>query len=189
MFSSNPLLWRKPGTLSRYGAAVLAVAIATFLSHWRALRLESAPVSLLLCAVMFAAWFGSVGPGLLNAVLSAPAFYYSFLPPAYSFSAKLYQMPRFLAFVVSACFVGALSVAQRRATESLRRTRDDLKHTVHKLENTNEALAKSEAYLTEAQTLSHTGSFGWNISTGELFWSDETFRIFGCDRTAKPTLQ
>ena len=36
-------------------------------------------------------------------------------------------------------------------------------------------------HLTEAQRLSRTGSFGWNVSTGEIFWSDETFRILQCD--------
>ena len=35
-----------------------------------------------------------------------------------------------------------------------------------------------KAYLAEAQRLSRTGSFGWNIATGEIIWSDETFRIF-----------
>ena len=39
-------------------------------------------------------------------------------------------------------------------------------------------LQRREAYLAEAQRLSHTGSFGWNVSTDEHFWSDETFRIF-----------
>jgi formate hydrogenlyase transcriptional activator len=51
-----------------------------------------------------------------------------------------------------------------------------------------EAIRRSEAYLAEAQTLSHTGSFGWKVSSGEIFWSDETFRIFQCDPTTKPTL-
>ncbi|UVK38859.1 AAA family ATPase [Mesorhizobium sp. AR10] len=45
-----------------------------------------------------------------------------------------------------------------------------------------EELRRSEAYLAEAQRLSRTGSFGWNIATGEVIWSDETFRIFGYDR-------
>jgi len=49
-------------------------------------------------------------------------------------------------------------------------------------------LRRSEAYLEEAQRVSHTGSFGWMPSTGELLWSDETFRIFQYDRTAKPTV-
>jgi len=44
-----------------------------------------------------------------------------------------------------------------------------------------DALRRSRAYLTEAQTLSHTGSFGLSVSTGEVFWSDETFRVFECD--------
>jgi PAS domain S-box-containing protein len=49
-------------------------------------------------------------------------------------------------------------------------------------------LRRREAYLAEAQRLSHTGSFGWTVSSGELFWSDETFRIFEHDRSVKPTL-
>src|SRR6202035_2650436 len=52
-----------------------------------------------------------------------------------------------------------------------------------------EGLRQSEAYLAEAQRLSHTGSFGWRPSTGEILWSEETFRIFQYDRTTKPTAE
>jgi len=52
-----------------------------------------------------------------------------------------------------------------------------------------EAIRRSEAYLAEAQELSHTGSFGWKVSSGEIFWSDETFRIFQCDPGTKPTVE
>src|ERR1700733_9740131 len=52
-----------------------------------------------------------------------------------------------------------------------------------------EALRQSETYLAEAQRLSRTGSFGWNVSSGEIYWSDETFRIFECDPAAKPTVE
>jgi PAS domain S-box-containing protein len=55
------------------------------------------------------------------------------------------------------------------------------------LERTAE-LRRSEVYLTEAQKLSRTGSFGWNVKSGELFWSDESFRIFGYDRALSPTI-
>jgi signal transduction histidine kinase/DNA-binding response OmpR family regulator len=51
------------------------------------------------------------------------------------------------------------------------------------------ALRRSEAYLTEAQQLSHTGSFGWNVSSGEIYWSDETYRMVGVDRSIKPTFE
>ena len=48
-------------------------------------------------------------------------------------------------------------------------------------------LHSREVYLTEAQRLSYTGSFGWKPASGEIVWSDETYRIFS--RTArKPSL-
>ena len=47
---------------------------------------------------------------------------------------------------------------------------------------------RREAYLAEAQKLSHTGSFGWTVSTGEINWSDETYRIFQYDRATVPTV-
>jgi PAS domain S-box-containing protein len=49
-------------------------------------------------------------------------------------------------------------------------------------------LRRREAYLAEAQRLSHTGSFGWNPDTGDLVWTDETYRIFEYDGATKPTL-
>jgi PAS domain S-box-containing protein len=52
-----------------------------------------------------------------------------------------------------------------------------------------DALRRGEAYLSGAQRLSHTGSFGWDVSTGNIYWSAETFRIFGYDQAIKPTLE
>ena len=49
-------------------------------------------------------------------------------------------------------------------------------------------LGRREAYLAEAQRLSHTGSFGWKPDTGELIWSAETYRIFEYDRAVAPTI-
>ena len=50
-------------------------------------------------------------------------------------------------------------------------------------------LQYSEAYLAQGQRISHTGSFGWNVSSGEIYWSEETFKIFEFEQPAKPTLQ
>src|SRR5271165_260746 len=52
-----------------------------------------------------------------------------------------------------------------------------------------EALRRNEAYLAEAQRLSATGSFGWNVLSGEVYWSDETYRLFGYETTVRPTIQ
>src|ERR1700683_1586362 len=63
------------------------------------------------------------------------------------------------------------------------------------LEKTNEDLKSSQAdlqrrwrYLAEAQRLSRSGTFGWKVQTGELVWSDETYRILGFERETNPTL-
>jgi len=52
-----------------------------------------------------------------------------------------------------------------------------------------EDLRRSEAYLAEAQRLSRTGSFGWNVSSGEIYWSQETFRIFEFDPRDEVTVE
>src|SRR6201987_5594164 len=75
--------------------------------------------------------------------------------------------------------------AVRESEQQLRKARDELEAKV--AERTAE-LQRSEAYLAEAQRLSHTGSFGWEISSGKLYWSEETFRIFECDRADQPTV-
>jgi PAS domain S-box-containing protein len=51
------------------------------------------------------------------------------------------------------------------------------------------AQRRSEAYLAEAQRLSHTGSFGWDVSSGQLCWSAETLRIFEFEPTSKVTIE
>ena len=143
MASSNSRLATELQMIRGYGIAALSVLAALLIAHWPVFHLESAPVSLLLCAVILSAWFGGVGPASLAIVLSGVAFYYSFLLPVDSFAAKPSELPRFLVFILSVLFVGFLSVAQRRVTESLRRTRDNLNETVQALSKTNEALGKA----------------------------------------------
>jgi signal transduction histidine kinase len=49
-------------------------------------------------------------------------------------------------------------------------------------------LRQSEAALTEAQQISHTGSWRWKIGTGDVSWSAEHFRIFAFDpATTRPS--
>jgi PAS domain S-box-containing protein len=58
----------------------------------------------------------------------------------------------------------------------------DLEQENSERRRAEEALRRSEAYLDQAQAASHTGSFGWNTVTGEIYWSAETFRIYGFER-------
>jgi len=75
--------------------------------------------------------------------------------------------------------------ALRESERQLRKARDELETKV--AERTAE-LQRSEAYLAEAQRLSHTGSFGWEVFSGKLYWSEETFRIFERDPAHQPTV-
>jgi transcriptional regulator with PAS, ATPase and Fis domain len=50
-------------------------------------------------------------------------------------------------------------------------------------------LQRSEAYLSETQRLSQTGSLGWIPSSGEIIWSSETYRIFDYDPAIKPIVE
>jgi PAS domain S-box-containing protein len=52
-----------------------------------------------------------------------------------------------------------------------------------------EQLRRSEAFLAEGQRISHTGSWGWVLSTGKVYWSDEQYRMLGFEPgKAEPSL-
>src|SRR5262245_36384770 len=90
--------------------------------------------------------------------------------------------------------VGVMAMFSRRplapaCLEALASVADSIAQGVER-KRTEDALRKSEAYLSEAQRLSHTGSFGWSVSSGEVFWSEETFRIFEYNRTqVRPSVE
>jgi C4-dicarboxylate-specific signal transduction histidine kinase len=177
--------------------AVLSVAIAIVTAELIVYYVHAEPfASSLLCAIMFSAWFGGLGPGLIATALAILALFGILIPSFNSFAIDFHsyhleikELPRIVLFAITGLFVTLLSAAQRRASESLRRSRDDLIAGIEEQRRIEGALQKSQTYLAEAQRLSGTGSFGWSVATGEILWSDETFRIFERDRAAKPTLE
>jgi signal transduction histidine kinase/PAS domain-containing protein len=82
---------------------------------------------------------------------------------------------------------------RRQAEQALHRAHDDLERSVAgrtaQLAQANESLLRAETYLAEAQRLSLTGSFGWDVLSGDIYWSQETFRIFDIDPAIKPTVE
>jgi PAS domain S-box-containing protein len=189
--------WSKAHRISYYAIAVLSVAVAIIATELAARLLYAEPTALLmLCAVIFAAWFGGFGPALLAITLGLFSFYYDIAPPVDSSAWKhdllavdISEAPRLILFCVTSFIVAFVVSAQRKATAALRRSRDDLQLAIEGLRRTESALRHSEMYLTEAQRLNQTGSFGWNLSNGEIYWSDQTFRIFQFARGTKPTVE
>jgi PAS domain S-box-containing protein len=182
---------------SHYAMAVLSVAVAIVAAELitRLLNAE-AIASSMLCAVIFAAWVGGLGPGLLAVTLALLAFHYYLAPPINSFTWKhnlfaagISEVPRLFLFSIVSLVVAFVISAQRKATEELRRSAHDVQVAMWHQKRIEAALLHSEMYLTEAQRLSGTGSFGWNVASGDIIWSEQTFRIFGCDRTTKPTVE
>src|SRR6266850_4172568 len=77
-------------------------------------------------------------------------------------------------------------VAQR--TSQLLVANEELENEIAERKRAEEKLRTRQAFLTEAQIISHTGSFGWRGSSEDIFWSEETFRIFQYDPTTKPSV-
>src|ERR1700719_2359000 len=101
-------------------------------------------------------------------------------------------MPADLSHAVSISTLGAAGIAAITFVVlglALLTSWVDRRFATQTLEVQQEKLQQSEAYLSEAQRLSHTGSFGWRVSTGEIIWSEESFRIFQYGQTTKPTME
>jgi PAS domain S-box-containing protein len=91
--------------------------------------------------------------------------------------------------------LGGWSRDRRLLSESRKRSQDRDAEGTAALEKANETLKALQAdlqrrwqYLAEAQRLSHSGTFGWKVQSGELVWSDETYKILGFARETNPTL-
>jgi PAS domain S-box-containing protein len=187
----------KSSTISHYAMAVLSVVVVIVTAELitRLLNAE-AIASSMLCAVIFAAWVGGFGPALLAVALALLAFHYYLVPPINSFTWKhdlvvvgISEAPRLILFSITSLVVASLISAQRKATQDLQRSGHDLQLAMQDQKRIEAALLHSEMYLNEAQRSSGTGSFAWNVASGEVIWSDQTFRVFGCDRATKPTLE
>jgi PAS domain S-box-containing protein len=188
----------KPATIFHYSMAIVSIVVAIVVVELmtRVLHSEPSALLMLLCAVIFVAWLSGLGPALLAVTLAALTFHYYLVPPINTFTWKqdllavgVSQWPRLILFCITLLVVALVISAQGKAAEIHRRSSHALHVAVEDQKRIEAALLRSEVYLTEAQRLSLTGSFGWNVATGEIFWSDQTFRIFQYDRATKPTLE
>ena len=162
-------LWIAPPAVSvvlRYALALVSVVLALGLARiFLYFHLPQPFTAFALCAIAITFWCGGIRPGILAALLSALVRTFYFEPEVDAASRIVYD----LVFLIFA-------VLMTQAT----RARDELEERV--AERTA-ALRQTEAYLAEAQRLSHTGSWVWRVAGKDsLHLSDEWYRLFGFDR-------
>ncbi|MCU1376933.1 MAG: hypothetical protein JWO68_4219, partial [Actinomycetia bacterium] len=149
------------------GAGV-AIALITFVCV--RLRLDPLiPACLYLISLILLSLRGSFVSSVGVSFIAVGCLDYYFVPPVFSLSvSNPSSIVTLITYLVTMAVIARLVSGKQSQLQ--------------------EKLERGEAYLSEAQRLSHTGSFGWKVATGEILWSEETFRIFHYDRTTTPTV-
>ena len=124
------------------------------------------------------AFYNSLGPGdyrfRVIAADRAGAWQSEGATLDFTIAPAYWQTWWFRAFCVFSVLAGSWSLHRRRMRQLARQYSE---------------LQRSEEFLAEAQRISHSGSFGWNLAAGTITWSAETFSIFEVPRTTIPTLE
>lgn len=178
MAESGILDRRSEPVASLYALAILSVAVAIIAAELLARLLNAQAIaSALLCAIVFAAWMGGLGPSLLAITLALLSFHYYLAPPSNSFVWKPDlsvlmvpgEGPRLVLFFLTSVVVAFLISAQRKATKDLQRSSHDLRVAMEEQSRTESALRRSEMYLKHAQSRRFpTDSFPNELPRGHI---------------------
>ena len=74
-----------------------------------------------------------------------------------------------------------LEIRVTERTAQLTRANEDLRQEIVERKRAEHELRQKENQLQSAHQLAQLGSWRWEIATGEVVWSDETYRIFGLE--------
>ena len=193
---ADEMKWAPGSTWSfplRYGLALVSVAAALGISlafiHF---HLPQPFAAFALSAIALTFWYAGTKPGILAALLASIVRSYFFDPGISTESRILFDLVFLVFALLMTQVVRERNELERRVAErtaDLTDSNDSLKREIAEHNQTEAELRLSQAYLAEAQRLSQTGSFGWNVSSGEIHWSEETYTIFELDRAVKPALE
>ena len=170
----------------RYGLAVISIAAAFGLAEtFLHFHLPQTFIAFALSAIAITFWYGGTKPGILASVLASVVRIYFFDPEINALSRGVY----YLVFLIFALLMNRATRARNELehrvaerTADLTRANEDLKLEIAQRKRKEAELRDSEAYLAEAQRLTHTASFALNIAGRKIVhWSQEHFRLFGFD--------
>jgi PAS domain S-box-containing protein len=174
-----------------YGLALVSVLVAGGLTKvFLYFHLPLAFNAFALSAIAITFWYGGTRPGILSAVLSALVRSYVFDPGIDNLARVLFDLV-YLVFALLMTGVtrarDELEVRVAERTAALTRSNEDLKLEIAERNRAEAKLRESQAYLAEAQRLSHTGSWASTPALGEIrFFSEECYRVCGFDPHAGP---
>jgi len=183
---TNWIAWAGASVILRYGLAFASVAAALGLAHaFLYFRLPQPFAAFALTAIAITFWYGGTKPGILAALLSCLVRSFLFESEVNVVSRVLYNLV-FLIFALLMTRVtrvrDELEVRVAERTADLTRTNEDLKLQIAERKRAEADLQASQAYLAEAQRLSHTGSWVWEVvGRDALHLSEEWYRIYGFD--------
>ena len=170
----------------RYGLALVSIVIAFGVARlFLHFHLPQPFTAFALCAIAITFWYGGTGAGILATLLSALVRPFFFEPGVDMTSHLLYDLV-FLIFAVLMTYATRarneleLRVAER--TSALTHANEDLRLEIAERARAEEKLRQTEAYLSEAQRLTHMGSWVWSVKGRDaLHLSEEWYRIYGFD--------
>ena len=173
-------------SIVRYGFAVGSIAVAFGLARmFLHFQLPQTFIAFALSAIAVTFWYGGTKPGILAAVLAAVVRIHFFDPELGALSRTVYYLV-FLIFALLMIFATRARdeleerVAER--TAELTRANEDLSLEIAERKRAEERLRQSEAYLADAQRLTHTGSWVWHVAQRDAsHLSQEWYRIYGFD--------
>jgi len=183
---ANWLLKPAASIALRYGLALVSVAAALGLAQtFLRFHLPQPFTAFALSAIAITFWYGGAGPGIFAAVLASLVRSYFFEPDINEVSRILYDV----VFLIFALLMAWITHVRKELEVKVAKRTAELTQATESLKPLTKELQRQEADLEGTQRVSHTGSFGWRVPSGELIWSEETFRIFQYDPAAKPTVE
>ena len=172
---------RKP-LLLQYGISVLVFALALLLTHLLWPLIEPSASTLFFAAIMIAAFYGGLGPGLLVSVLSALAIDYFFVAPFRGFEISVANMVRAGVFMLVATMTSWLNASRKRLMEDIKERnrerealltqisgfndelRSEIAAATEELSATNDSLLQTQQRLTRSERLAVVGQMAASLA-------------------------
>lgn len=139
MSKSQKAIWQH-NTVVHYLVSLLFFLLALWLNKLLWAFLEPSATPLFFAAVMLAAFYGGLGPGILVTILSTLAADYYFIPPYNGFEFTFGNLIRAAVFMGVALLISWLNASRKKLTETLRERHLEREQLVTQISGFNEEL-------------------------------------------------